>query len=43
MLDIEDVDKLVKDGLGLLSAFLGPFEMNHLNDENGTRPIDNGP
>lgn len=37
VLDIEDVDKLVKDGLGLLSAFLGPFEMNHLNDENGIR------
>lgn len=34
-MDIDDVDKLIKDGLGMVFAFLGPFEMNHINNEGG--------
>lgn len=37
VLDIDDVDKLIKDGLGMVFAFLGPFEMNHINNEGGIR------
>lgn len=36
VLDVDDVDKLIKDGLGLVFAFLGPFEMNHINNEGGS-------
>jgi len=31
VLSVEDVDKLMKDGLGMRYAFMGPFETCHLN------------
>ncbi len=32
-----DVDKVVKDGLGMRWAFMGPFETGHLNSNGGYR------
>lgn len=30
-MSVEDVDKVISHGLGLRYAFLGPFEVIHLN------------
>lgn len=37
VLDVDDIDKVIKDGIGTIFAFLGPFEMLHLNYEGGIR------
>lgn len=33
LLSVEDVDRVMKDGLGCRYAFMGPFETIHLNAE----------
>ena len=33
VLSVEDVDKVMSDGLGMRYAFMGPFETCHLNAE----------
>ena len=32
-ISVEDIDKVMKDGLGMRYAFLGPLETCHLNAE----------
>ena len=39
MLSVEDVDKVVKDGLGLRYAFMGPFETCHLNADGSSQEL----
>jgi L-gulonate 3-dehydrogenase len=33
VLNVEDIDKVMSDGLGMRYAFLGPLETAHLNAE----------
>lgn len=33
ILDVQDIDKVMSDGLGMRYAFLGPLETTHLNAE----------
>ena len=33
MISVEDIDKVMSEGLGMRYAFLGPLETTHLNAE----------
>ena len=33
VISVEDVDKILTDGMGMRYAFMGPFETIHLNAE----------
>jgi len=35
VMDVEDIDKIFKDGLGLRYAFFGPLEITHVNAPGG--------
>ena len=41
MISVEDIDKVMSEGLGMRYAFLGPLETTHLNAEGKSKPIVN--